>query len=241
MLDAARGSPLTERESKALLALYGVPVVSEALAQTREQATTAANAFGHPVVLKLESPDVPHKTEAGVIRLDLRDAASVATAFDAITETAAALQPKPRINGVVVQKMLPAGIEIVVGGRIDPLFGPLVVLGLGGVLVELLSDTALAPAPLTQDAALALLATLKGARLLDGFRGQPATDRPALAAIVAKVSRILDDHRDALAELDVNPLICAGARIVAVDALIIPAAGAPATSDRTHVAAEPTE
>jgi acyl-CoA synthetase (NDP forming) len=226
MLDAARGRPLTERESKALLALYGVPVINEALAQTREQAATAANTFGYPVVLKLESPDVPHKTEAGVIRLDLRDANAVAAAFDAITEAAAALQPKPRVSGVVVQKMLPAGIEIVVGGRIDPLFGPLVVVGLGGILVELLADTVLAPAPVTLDAALALLAALKGARLLDGFRGLPAVDRPALATVVAQVSRILADHRDALTELDINPLICSGARIVAVDALIIPAAGA---------------
>jgi acetate---CoA ligase (ADP-forming) len=226
ILDAARGQPLTERESKALLALYGVPVIGETLARTNAEAVTAANALGYPVVLKLESPDVPHKTEAGVIRLSLHDADAVRAAFDAITQTAASLQPKPRVNGVLVQKMLPAGIEIVVGGRIDPLFGPLVVVGLGGVLVELLADTALAPAPVTQDAALALLATLKGARLLDGFRGLPATDRPAIATVVAQVSRILADHRDALAELDVNPLICTDAQIVAVDALIIPAAGA---------------
>jgi acyl-CoA synthetase (NDP forming) len=226
MLDAARGQPLTERESKALLAFYGVPVIGETLARTHAEAVTAANALGYPVVLKLESPDVPHKTEAGVIRLSLHDADAVRAAFDAITQTAASLQPKPRVNGVLVQKMLPAGIEIVVGGRIDPLFGPLVVVGLGGVLVELLADTSLAPAPVTQDAALALLATLKGTRLLDGFRGLPATDRSALATVVAQVSRILADHRDALAELDVNPLICTGAQIVAVDALIIPAAGA---------------
>ena len=226
MLDAAQGRPVTEREAKALLALYGVPVVGETLARTREAAAEAADGFGYPVVLKLESPDVPHKTEAGVIRLDLRDADAARAAFDAITAGAAALEPKPHINGVLVQKMLPPGIEIMVGGRIDRLFGPLVVVGLGGILVELLADTALAPAPVTRDEALALLSRLKGARLLDGFRGMPAVDRAALATIVAKVSRILSDHRDAIAELDVNPLICAGADIVAVDALIIPASGA---------------
>jgi len=226
MLDAAVGRALTEREAKALLALYGVPVVGETLAQTREEAARAADGLGYPVVLKLESPDVPHKTEAGVIRLDLRDAGAVRAAFDAITATAAALVPKPRVNGVLVQKMVPPGIEIVVGGRIDPMFGPLVVVGLGGILVELLADTALAPAPVTRDEALALLARLKGARLLDGFRGMGAVDRAALATVVAQVSRILADHRDAIAELDVNPLICTGADIVAVDALIIPGAGA---------------
>ena len=226
MIDAAAGRTLTEREAKALLALYGVPVVGETLARTREEATRAADGFGYPVVLKLESLDVPHKTEAGVIRLDLSDADAVCAAFDAIIATAAALVPKPRVNGVVVQKMVPAGIEIVVGGRVDPLFGPLAVVGLGGILVELLADTVLAPAPVTRDEALALLAQLKGARLLDGFRGMPAVDRGALATVIAQVSSIMSDHRDAIAELDVNPLICAGAEIVAVDALIIPGSGA---------------
>jgi acetyl-CoA synthetase len=226
VIEAAHGRTLTEREAKALLALYGVPVVGEALARTREEAAAAADGFGCPVVLKLESPDVPHKTEAGVIRLDLRDVDAVGTAFDAIIAAAAALQPKPRVNGVLVQKMVPQGIEIVVGGRIDPLFGPLVVVGFGGVLVELLQDTALAPAPVTPVEALVLLARLKGARLLDGFRGMPAVDRAALATIVSQVSRVLADHRGVLAELDVNPLICAGARIVAVDAMVVPLASA---------------
>jgi acyl-CoA synthetase (NDP forming) len=226
MIDAAHGRTMTEREAKALLALYGVPVVDEALARTHLDAACAAEALGYPVVLKLESPDVPHKTEAGVIRLDLRDADAVRVAFDAIVAAAAALEPKPRINGVLVQKMLPPGIEIVVGGRIDPMFGPLVVVGLGGILVELLLDTVLAPAPVTRAEALALLTRLKGARLLDGFRGMPAVDRGALAGVVSGVSRILADHREVIGELDVNPLICAGGRIVAVDALIVPVADA---------------
>ncbi len=226
MIDAAHGQAMTEREAKALLALYDVPVVDEALARTRQDAARAAEALGYPVVLKLESPDVPHKTEAGVIRLDLRDADAVRVAFDAIVAAAAALEPQPRVNGVLVQKMLPPGIEIVVGGRIDPMFGPLVVVGLGGILVELMQDSVLAPAPVTQAEALALLTRLKGARLLDGFRGMPAVDREALAGIVSGVSRILADHREVMGELDVNPLICAGGRIVAVDALIVPVADA---------------
>jgi acetate---CoA ligase (ADP-forming) len=111
----------------------------------------------------------------------------------------------------------------VVGARIDPLFGPLVVVGLGGILVELLQDTALAPAPVTHDEALALLAQLKGARLLDGFRGMPAVDRDRLADVISSVARFAADHRTAITELDVNPLVCAGDSIIAVDALIVPA------------------
>jgi acetate---CoA ligase (ADP-forming) len=111
---------------------------------------------------------------------------------------------------------------LVVGARIDPLFGPLVVVGLGGILVELLQDTALAPAPVTHDEALALLAQLKGARLLDGFRGMPAVDRPRLAEVICHVAAFAADHRETVAELDVNPLICTGDRITAVDALIVP-------------------
>ncbi len=222
LIAAAGGRPLTEREAKAALALYGVPVVGERLVQTAEEAVAAAGSLGYPVVLKVESADLPHKTEAGVIRLDLRDADAVRAAFAEVMARAAAVVPVPRVNGVLVQPMVPAGVELVVGARIDPLFGPLVVVGLGGVLVEVLADTALAPAPVSPAEALALLARLRGARLLDGFRGAPAVDRARLAEVIAAVSRFAADHRDAIAELDVNPLIGAGERIVAVDALIVP-------------------
>jgi acetate---CoA ligase (ADP-forming) len=117
---------------------------------------------------------------------------------------------------------MPQGIEMVVGARIDPLFGPLVVVGLGGILVELLQDSALAPAPVTHDEALALLVQLKGARLLDGFRGMPGVDRNRLAGVICSIATFAADHRDAIAELDVNPLICTGDSITAVDALIVP-------------------
>ena len=118
--------------------------------------------------------------------------------------------------------MMPQGVEMVVGARIDPLFGPLVVVGLGGILVELLQDSALAPAPVTHAEALGLLTQLKGARLLDGFRGMPSVDRNHLADVICRVAAFAADHRDIIAELDVNPLICTGEHITAVDALIVP-------------------
>ena len=225
MIAGAANATLTEREAKEVLALYGVPVVGETLVQTAEEAVAAAGALGYPVVLKVESPDLLHKTEAGVVRLDLRDADAVRGAYAEIPARAAMIEPAPRVLGVLVQPMVPAGVELVVGARVDPLFGPLLVVGLGGVLVEVLADPALAPAPVSAAEARALLDRLRGARLLDGFRGGPAVDRTRLAEVIAAVSRFAADHRDTIAELDVNPLIGTGERIVAVDALIVPRRG----------------
>jgi acyl-CoA synthetase (NDP forming) len=222
MIAAAGGNTLTEREAKAALALYGVPVVGELVAQDVDEAVNAAGSLGYPVVLKVESSDLPHKTEAGVVRLSLRNADEVREAYQVIMARANAVTPPPRIAGVLVQKMMPQGIEMVVGARIDPLFGPLVVVGLGGILVELMQDSALAPAPVTHDEALGLLGQLKGARLLDGFRGMPAVDRGRLADVICRVAAFAADHREAIVELDVNPLICVGDGLVAVDALIVP-------------------
>jgi acyl-CoA synthetase (NDP forming) len=220
LLDQAQGPVLTEREAKAVLAAYGVPVVQEVLATDAAAAVAAADRAGYPVVLKVESPDLPHKTEAGVIRLDLRDAAAVRGAFAEVMANAHRHAPGAAINGVLVQPMVPQGIEIVVGARRDPLFGPTVLVGLGGVLVELLRDSVVALAPVDAGGAGAMLARLKGARLLDGFRNLPAVDRAVLADIVQRVGELAADHAARIAEIDVNPVICAGARQVAVDALI---------------------
>jgi acyl-CoA synthetase (NDP forming) len=221
LIAAAPGKTLTEREAKALLSLYGVPVVHERLTQSAAEAVDAAEALGCPVVLKVESPDLPHKTEAGVIRLNLRSADEVRAGYAAVMANAHKVSPPPRINGVLVQPMVTQGIEMVVGGRNDPLFGPMVVVGLGGILVEVLKDTALSPAPVTPSQAEGLLRQLKGVKLLEGFRGMPGTDIGRLAKVISDVSRFMADHRNTVAELDVNPLICAGDRITAVDALII--------------------
>ena len=222
LITAAKGKTLTEREAKTVLALYDVPVVGEKLVQSADMAVAAAEALGYPVVLKIESPDLPHKTEAGVIRLNLRSAEDVRAGYAAVMANADKISPKPHINGVLVQPMVPQGIEMVVGARNDPLFGPLIVVGLGGILVEVLNDTALSPAPLSVAEAEALLRQLKGVKLLEGFRGMPGVNMQRLSQIVSDVSRFAADHQDTVAELDVNPLICAGERITAVDALIIP-------------------
>ena len=221
LIGKATTRALTEREAKEVLALYGVPVVGEKLVNSADEAAAAAEALGMPVVLKAESPDLPHKTEAGVIRLNLKSAAEVRDAYTIIMERANAVTPKPRVNGVLVQPMVPQGVEMVVGGRVDPLFGPLVVVGLGGILVELMKDTVLALAPVGHDEALGMLRSLKGVKLLEGFRNLPSVDMDRLADVICRVSQFMADQREVIAELDVNPLICAGSRITAVDALIV--------------------
>lgn len=221
LLAGTLGTSLTEREAKRVMALYGIPVVEDRLVETAAAARAAAESAGFPVVLKGESPDVLHKTEAGLVKLNLQSAAEVERAFGEILAAADAITPRPDFRGVVVQPMIPKGVEIMVGSRHDPQFGPLVVVGLGGVLVEVLRDTALSIAPTGRSEAEAMLRGLKGAALLDGFRGAPAVDISRLAEIVSRFSELAADAGDSVSEMEINPLICAGERIVAADALIV--------------------
>jgi acyl-CoA synthetase (NDP forming) len=223
MIAASQDRTLTEREAKAVLAAYGVPVVPETLTQTEDEAAAAAAALGFPVAMKVESPDLPHKTEAGVIRLKLKDEVEVREAYRAVMANAKHHAPDARINGVLVQPMAKPGVEVMVGGRVDPLMGPLIVAGLGGVLVELMRDSALALAPVTHTEARAMFERLRGRAALEGFRGAPAADLDRLADIVTRLSEFVADQRERITELDVNPIIVAGSDAVAVDALIVKA------------------
>jgi len=221
LIAASPNAALTEREAKEVLAAYGVPVVGETLVQSADDAVRAAAKLGFPVALKMESPDILHKTEAGVIRLNLRTDEEVSRAYTAIMTNAGKLGRSPRINGVLVQPMAPSGTEIMVGAKIDPQFGPLIVAGLGGILVELLKDTAVELAPITTCEAKAMLGKLKGRAALAGFRGAEPVDQDKLAEVMVRLAELADDQKDLIAELDVNPLICSGGRIMAVDALIV--------------------
>jgi len=176
------------------------------------------------VVLKALSRDLLHKTEEGVIYLNLKNEEEAGAAHDAIIERIAARSPAPRLDGMLVQRMVAPGVEIVVGGRVDPQFGPLVVVGLGGVLVEVLNDTALAPAPIAPYEAGALLRELRAFRLLQGYRGLPGVDLALLCDIVSRASEFIADQCQLVSEFDLNPLICTGSKITAVDALIVRAA-----------------
>lgn len=212
---------MTERESKAALAAYGIPTTREILAADFGAAEKAAGEVGYPVALKIESEDIPHKTDAGVVRLGIKDAAELRRAYDSITVAAGRLAPPPRIAGALVSEMAKPGLEIVVGAKIDPQFGPLVTVGMGGILVELLRDVQVALAPVTPTEARDMIDRLKARKLLDGFRGARPANVDALVDIVVRLSELAADHADRIAEIDVNPVLLGEAGGVAVDALIV--------------------
>jgi acyl-CoA synthetase (NDP forming) len=212
---------ITEREAKDILAAYAVPVARDAVVQTAAEAVRAAGKVGYPVVLKVESPDIPHKTEAGVVRLALKNEGAVQAAFVDIMEAAKRVRPLPDIRGVLVQPMIEAGVEIVIGTQCDATFGPMVIVGMGGVLVEVLRDSSAELAPVTKKQARSMLESLRGYKLLTGYRGSEPIDVEKLADIIVSVSHLATDLADEIAELDVNPIICSAGRLVAVDALIV--------------------
>jgi len=220
-LGSAETTVLPERIAKSLLASYGIEAAGDQRASTEAEVHAAAIRLGGRMVMKIDSPDIAHKTEVGGIALDLASPDAAARAFRKMLQDVATHAPDARLDGVIVQQMIPEGIEIVVGARIDALFGPLVLVGLGGVFVELMADSVTAPAPVSTRDALSMIRKLRGARLLDGFRGLPAVDCQALADVVARVSEFAADHADRIVELDVNPLICRGKTIIAADALIV--------------------
>lgn len=220
--DEGRGV-LTESRSKKVLQAYGIPVTEEILVQSAAAAAEAAGTIGYPVVLKIESPDILHKTEAGGVLLNLSDAAAVEEGYALIVKRAREYNSAARLDGVLVQKMLEPGLEVILGLKKDPLFGQTVLLGLGGIFVELLKDVSIRTAPLREADARAMIEELQGKALFDGVRGQRPRDREALIAIMMKLSRLAVELDEEIAELDINPLIvyADGEGAVAADGLIV--------------------
>ena len=212
---------LTERESKKILSAYGIRVTRETLVGNADEAVAAAARIGYPVAMKAESADIPHKTEAGVVRLDLESEREVRRAYADIMAAVARLPGPPAVAGVVVQEMVMPGVEVILGIRQDPQFGTLVVCGLGGILVELLKDVAVALAPVDLRRARDLIRSLKGYPLLQGFRGSGAVNVEALAAMMCRLSELGTDLADEIGEIDVNPVILDANDGVAVDALVV--------------------
>jgi len=214
---------LSEADSKRLLTAWGVPSARERLAMSVEAAVEAAEQLRYPVALKPDSPDILHKTEAGVVRLNLGNAAEVQAAYAEIFANAKAYAPQARIIGVSVQEMVGDGVEVLVGVSCDPQLGPVLLFGSGGVMVEIYNDVALRRCPITRSEAQAMIAEVKGARLLQGFRGGPAADIEALADTLLRVSYLAIHLEEHLAELDINPLMVlpSGQGVKAVDALVV--------------------
>jgi len=208
-------------EAARLLARAGVPLAPARIAKTAGEAVDAARALGFPVALKIESRDVPHKTDAGGVRLGLNDAEAVTRAHGEIMASVRSARPDAKLDGVLVQAMASGSVELVVGLRNDPAFGPVVMVGLGGVFVEVLKDVAFRKAPITEAEAGRMLDELDGRALLDGVRGRPPADRRAIARLVSAVSVFGAAAGNRLAELDLNPVLAGPDGCVAVDWLLL--------------------
>jgi acyl-CoA synthetase (NDP forming) len=222
ILDRA-GPTLAEHEAKAVLRAYGVTLPDEHLATTRDEALAAAHRLGFPVALKIQSRDIPHKTEAGGVALGIADEAALGRAWDAMLESVQRAAPRAAIDGVLVAKMARPGVEMIAGSIVDPGFGAQVLLGMGGIAVEVLADTAMVPAPVGPKAARRLVDRLRGAKLLGSVRGRKPRDVAALATLVAQLSAIASDLADHVPEIDLNPVLVhdEGEGVTVLDALIV--------------------
>ncbi len=228
----AQSSPvLCEYRARPLLAAYGISAHNAgALAHSGEEAAAAAQAADRPVALKVQSGDIPHKTEAGAVALNVSGADAVSAAFDRVLASAKRHAPAARIDGVLVQPMAAPGHEIILGVNRDPTWGLMLMVGLGGVLVEALGDVALAPVPFDHAAARAMIGRLKGSQLLGGYRGSAPADTEALADLMVALSQFAADNADDIAEIDLNPVIvhARGEGVSVVDALIVKRESEPA-------------
>jgi len=211
---------LSEIESKQVLEEAGVPIATARLAETAEEAAKAAKEFGYPVVLKVVSPDVTHKSDVGGVRLGLDSPEAVTAAFAEIVESVKKHQPDARIEGVAVQRMARPGIEVIIGMSKDPQFGPVLMFGLGGILVEVLKDVAFRIVPLEPRDARQMVREIKGFPVLQGFRGQEPADLEALEKLILTVSTFVEAHPE-IEELDLNPVFAYKDGAIAVDARIV--------------------
>jgi acetate---CoA ligase (ADP-forming) len=213
--------PSGERAVLDYLAGFGVPVIPAKLAITAEQAVSIARELNGPVVLKIVSPDIQHKTEVGGVQLNVRGDTAVADGFDAMLARVRRAMPDARIDGVIVAPMREGGVELLVGTAHDPQWGPMIVVGLGGIWVEALRDTALRLLPVTRADVTEMLLSLRGIKLLQGFRGAPAADLDAIASAVVQIGQAALSLGPELAALEINPLRVSGSQVEALDALAI--------------------
>lgn len=214
---------LTEIESKQVLAAAGIPVAEAHLATDAEEAAKAAKKVGFPVVIKIVSPDITHKSDVGGVRVGLESKKEVRQAYEEMVEAVRAAEPGAKIEGVAVQAMAPAGTEVIVGVSKDPQFGHVIMFGLGGVLVEVLKDVAFRIVPLEARDARQIVREIKGYPVLEGVRGQAPADVAALESLILQVSEFVEANPE-VEELDLNPVFVYADGVIAVDARIVVAA-----------------
>ncbi len=213
---------LLEHEAKELCLHYGMPVAKSYLARSKEEAIEVAEKIGYPIVLKIVSPDVLHKSDIGGVVLNIKSKEELVSAYDNIITRVKTHNPKAKIHGILVQEMVPQGLEIIVGAVKDAFFGHAIMFGLGGIFVEVLKDVSFRVVPVTREDVLEMMKEIKGYQLLKGYRGQPPRDEEAIVDIILKLSRMLEELQE-IKELDLNPIMVyevgKGAKIV--DARII--------------------
>lgn len=223
IIDKARRegrSLLTEIEAKELLKQAGVSVIDTNLAASREEAISISWRFGFPVVLKIASPDIVHKSDTGGVKLGLKTSKQVGKAYDDILGAISQKYPQAMIQGVSVQKMARPGVEVIIGMSKDAQFGPVVMFGLGGILVEILKDVSFRIVPLTRRDAGEMIREIKGYPLLEGYRGQEPVDVSNLEELLLKVSDFVEQNPE-VKELDLNPIFAYSDGAVAVDARVV--------------------
>jgi len=204
---AAGRKALTEPEAKDLFACYRLPVTKSSLAKTEDDAARMAQEIGFPIVLKIVSPDILHKSDAGGVRVNLKDTEAVRMAFRTILENVKKYKADAEIHGILVCEMAPLGSEVICGSVNDSTFGPTVMFGLGGVFVEVLKDVTFRVAPISIDCALGMQQEIKGYPMLQGVRGEKRRDQEALAVVISRLSQLVADLDDEIAETDANPIL----------------------------------
>ena len=211
---------LTEIESKELLQEAGIPVIETKLARTKKEAISLSKSIGFPIVLKVASPDIIHKSDSGGVKLGLANVTQVGNAYSEIMLSIGQRFPKARVQGVSVQKMARPGTEVIIGVSKDAQFGPVLMFGLGGILVEVLKDVSFRIIPVTRQDAEEMIREIKGYPLLQGYRGQEPADIPYLEQLIVKVSELVEQYPQ-IKELDLNPVFAYKDGAVTVDARII--------------------
>lgn len=215
------GTKLSESQASDILNSYGIPTTTRVISTSEKEAIRYANEIGYPVVLKVDSPDILHKSEADAIRLNIKNELEVRNAFKEIIRNAKNYDPNAEINGVSVQEMLPEGVEVIVGVTNDPVFGHVIMFGLGGIFVEVFQDISFRVAPLTKNDAFEMIEEIKSYKILKGARGKPLVDVDAIVDVLLKVSALVSDYGDYIDELDINPLIVYEKGIKAADAMLV--------------------
>lgn len=215
-----RRQNLLETEAKTVCMEYGIPVTKFKLAESKQEAVEFAEEIGYPLVLKIVSPDVIHKSDVGGVVVDLKDAGDVRDAYQQIMDNVQEHKPKAKIVGIFVQEMAPQSTEVIVGAIKDPQFGPTLMFGLGGIFVEILKDVTFRIAPITEDEAREMITEVKAYPLLKGYRNRPPADIEAIVSILLNASRLVMDHQE-IKELDLNPIMVYEKGAKTVDARII--------------------